>query len=155
MWNIQLLLLSSLIAGSFSMLSGCTTSSKHVSEISGPNVPHIAMLRRTRFDGTVVVYNSEICKQIGEACDFFRSQTFAHTQLNHPILTPEYQTRSNTRDADCWAATYAEPSQVAAAFALLMDADRVKDLPIVGDPESRAANIQTCAKQAGNWPDNA
>lgn len=134
------------------MLAGCTPMTTHYREIPTPDLPYIAMIRLSRAESTEVVYNSEICREIGEACGFFRSQAYAHLMLNHrPYLPPDNYPPSYERDADCWAARNADREVVAAAVQLLSDSERVKNLPIIGDPAERARNIRECAIAAGNW----
>ena len=135
---------------------GCAQSTlmtKHYNEIPTPRLDYIAMIRTNRANSSEVVYNSHICKEIGAACGFFRSHAYAHVPLNHqPFLPPDHFAESFEREADCWAARHAPRHEVVAAVELLEDAERVRDLPVTGDPTQRAEWIRNCAMEAGNWP---
>ncbi|MDZ7737313.1 MAG: hypothetical protein U5P41_15455 [Gammaproteobacteria bacterium] len=150
--NLKTLIISAVMLG---LLAGCTTMTRHYSEIGTPDLDYIAMIRTNRANSSEVVYNSEICKEIGEACGFFRSQAYAHLPLNHrPFLPPDHYAASHERAADCWAARNAGSREVAAAVQLLSDRERYQGLPITGDPAARAERIKACAMEAGNWSGN-
>lgn len=136
------LLLSGTLLG---MLCGCTPMNRHHVEIPNQNLPYIAMIRTDRAESTAVVYNSEICRQIGAACGFFRSHAYAHDVLNHQVLPPDHYPDSFEKAADCWAARHADPVEVDAAIALLSDKDRYQGLPITGNLNTRAEYIRACA----------
>ena len=138
----------------FSSLSGCKHASKHFTEHGAYDLPYMAELRTTRGSGTVVFYNSEICKQIGEACVFFRSHANAHNVLLEPAFPPKFYSDFSERRADCWAAEHVEPNEVEAAVRLLSDEALHQGLPITGDPLARAEYIKTCAQASSNWPEN-
>lgn len=150
--NLKTLVISAAMLG---LLAGCTTVNKHPREIATPDLPYIAKIRADRANSTVVVYNSEICRKIGDACGFFRTQAFAHEQLNHQPLAPDYYPDSMVHAADCWAARMGDRHEVAAAVQLLSDEERYRGLPITGDPGTRAERIKACAMEAGNWSGNA
>lgn len=136
------------------LLAGCTTMTKHYSEIGTPNLDRIAVIRTDRANSSVVIYNSEICREIGDACGFFRSHAYAHVPLNHRPFLPNYPDAMEN-DADCWAAQHADQREVVAAVRLLSDEERIRDLPITGDPADRARRIKDCAVEAANWPEGA
>lgn len=146
------LLISSLLLST--TLFACTPASKHFREIPDPNLPHIAMIRADRGDSSLVIYNPELCRKIGDACGFFRSQAYAHSALNHEILPPASYPDSLEAEADCYAARNAGGDEVLAAVQLLSDENRSPDIPITGDPGQRAQRIRDCAEVAGNWTGN-
>lgn len=133
------------------LVGGCTTMTKHYNEIGDPNLPFIAKIRADRGGSSVVVYNSRICQEIGEACGFFRSHAYAHLALNHqPFLPPDHYPTAIEDEADCWAAGHAAPVEVSAAIELLRNDEAIQDLPVTGNPGNRADRIEQCARQAGN-----
>lgn len=133
------------------LVSGCTTMTRHYNEIGDPNLPFIAKIRADRGGSSVVIYNSEICREIGDACGFFRSHAYAHLALNHqPFLPPDHYPTAMEDEADCWAAGNADPEEVTAAVELLRNDAAIRDLPITGNPARRADHIEQCASQAGN-----
>ncbi|HSR62447.1 MAG TPA: hypothetical protein VLN56_03470 [Gammaproteobacteria bacterium] len=121
-------------------------------EIPDEQLPYIAMIRDDPRFGTAVIYNPLLCKEIGDACAFFRIHADAHIQLNHNILaTPEDYPPSQEAAADCYAARNVHPHEVQATVALLSNEKRSAELPITGNPAERAERIQNCAIKAGNW----
>lgn len=134
-----------------STLLACSAAGRHFWEISSPDLPHIAMIRADPRFGSVVVYNSELCKQIGDACGFFRTHAHAHSSLSHQILPPGGYPDSLEAEADCWAARNAEPGEVTAAVQLLSDENRDPDIPIIGNASERAERIRDCAIESRNW----
>ena len=121
-------------------------------EIPDPNLPEIAMIRTFRDTKTAVIYNPETCKEIGEACGFFRLHAFAHSHLNHLILAhPSDYPASLEAQADCWAAKYGKANEVSAAVQLFLDEDRNPAWKIHGDLLKRAEKIRACAAQVGKW----
>jgi len=151
MQDIYRLVIFIILAVTFFIFGGCKPMSKHAREIGTPDLPYITIIRTEIAESTVVVYNSRICGEIGEACGFFRSHAYAHKQLGHKILLPEQYADSLEHEADCWAARHADPSEVMAAFRLLSDEERLQGLPISGNPSTRAIRIRECARKAGNW----
>jgi hypothetical protein len=76
-------------------------------EIPDPHLQEIAMIRADPHWGAAVIYNPDTCKDIGEACGFFRLHAFAHSHLNHTLLAkPSAYPASLEAQADCWAAKY-------------------------------------------------
>jgi hypothetical protein len=123
-------------------------------EIPDPDLKEIAMIRADPHWGAAVIYNPETCKEIGEACGFFRLHAFAHRHLNHLLLAePAAYPASQENQADCWAAMYGKTNDVQAAVRLFLDEDRNPAWRIHGNPLERAKNIRTCAIQAGKWSD--
>lgn len=137
-----------------SFLSACASSrvGEHFWEIPDPYLPYIAMIRTHPGTGTAVLYNPDLCYEIGAACQFFRVHAHAHLLLNHLILaTPEDYPASQEAAADCMAARNIEPEEVIAVVAFLLDKDRDPAIPLTGNPKQRAEHIQQCAMAAGNW----
>ncbi|MCG8379647.1 MAG: hypothetical protein MI865_09265 [Proteobacteria bacterium] len=121
-------------------------------ELPDPYLPEIAMIRTDPNFKHVVIYNPDTCEKIGDACGFFRLHAFAHEQLRHTILgEPDDYPISQENAADCWAAKYGKPNDVYAAVELMLDSNRDPNLRIHGNPEERAALIERCAKETGNW----
>ncbi len=121
-------------------------------EIADPSLPEIAMMRADPHWGTVVIYNPDICEEIGEACGFFRLHAFAHAHLNHTLLaSPQNYPTSIEAEADCWAAKYGKINEVSAVVKLFLDKDRNPSWKIHGDPIKRAEKIRACAMQTGKW----
>jgi len=149
--NLKTLVISTVL---LSLLTGCTPMNKHPKEIGAPNLDYIAKIRAGRAESRMVIYNSEICREIGDACGFFRSHAFAHAQLNHQPLPPDFYPDTMEHEADCWAARLGDMHEVVAAVQLLSDRERYQGLPITGDPPTRAERIKACAMEAGNWPED-
>jgi hypothetical protein len=124
-------------------------------EIPDPSLPEIAMIRADPHWGTAVIYNPDTCKEIGEACGFFRLHAFAHEHLNHNLLaTPSAYPASSETQADCWAAKYGEPNETYAVVQIFLNENIRNKWKIHGDPEQRADTIRTCAIEAGRWTGN-
>ncbi len=133
-------------------LSACTTNyTRPYKELSDPKHEEIASIRSLPWNSYTVVYNSETCKLIGDACGFFRGHAYAHYMLNHALLPPEFYPAISESQADCYVATFGAPNEIQAVVKLLMDENRDPNLKIHGDPAQRANNITACAKLAGNW----
>ncbi len=131
-----------------------TTAFSQLWEIADPDLPYIAMVRDNgRATGRfAVIYNPDICEEIGDACYFFRKHEWAHGWLNHsPLLPPDKYPTSTEAVADCWAARNVDPSAVLAAYELFLDTDKIGKLKIYGDPVQRAQKVRACAIEAGNW----
>jgi hypothetical protein len=121
-------------------------------EIPDPSLPEIAMIRTNPNLSTSVIYNPDTCKQIGDACGFFRLHAYSHGILRHGVLgEPDDYPASQEAAADCYAAKYGKPKEVYAAVQLLLDDDRHPGLKIHGDPAQRAELIKDCATQGENW----
>ena len=119
-------------------------------ELRDPDLKEIAMIRADPHWGAVVIYNPNTCKEIGDACGFFRLHAYAHKHLNHSLLAePELYPASQLAQADCWTAQYGKPNEIRAAIALLENVDRNPDWKIHGDAKKRAENITACAAKAG------
>ncbi len=122
------------------------------SDIPDPSLDEIAMMRADANWGTVVIYNPVTCKEIGDACGFFRLHAFSHSHLNHHLLSePSAYPISQEMQADCWTAKYGKPNETKAAVKLLLDENRNSTLKIHGDPIKRAENIRSCAMEIGKW----
>ena len=133
-------------------LSSCQTTTRHFWEIPASDADYIAYIRQHPEYGTAVIYNTRYCETIGAAaCGFFRAQAHAHSDLNHQILPPDHYPESQIAEADCWAARNATLAEVRAAYDFLSNKDRDPDIPVVGDPITRADNIRQCAQAADNW----
>jgi hypothetical protein len=140
-----LILIFLLISGLFVL-----TVSSRGWETSDPTLPYIAKIRYERGGAPAVIYNSRICKEIGDACIFFREHADAHDTLNHPLYDPEYYTQLQEDQADCYAARVSKPKEVRAAVEL-MESDEAANYPITGNPLERAKLIRDCAIKRGNW----
>jgi hypothetical protein len=141
----------------FSLISLCTacnyTPITPSVEIPDPSLPEIAIMRADPHWGAAVIYNPITCKEIGEACGFFRLHAFAHNHLNHILLAePDDYPASLEKEADCWTAKYGKASEVQAMVKLLSDKNRNPSWKIHGNLKHRAENIKTCAIEAGKWP---
>jgi len=135
------------------LIASCTTASKSYWHISDPSLRDIAIIRQTRGENTFVAYNPVACREIGMACGFFLSQAFAHRRLNHLILdVPSAYPPLQRKQADCWAARYADASEVEAAVRFLEAGNEAKKWRVPGDLKERARSIRECAMEAGNWP---
>lgn len=136
-------------------INGCSHTNSPIWIIGDPNLPEIAVIRKHSHDSHLVIYNPDLCKKAGDACNFFIGHANAHYMLNHTLfLRPKFYTTQAENDADCYAAKYAEPNEIHSAIKLMLDVDRDPELKINGDPQKRAQNITDCAKQAGNWINN-
>jgi len=141
-----------LVFGLLITLPACSTNyTKPFAELADPNHEEIASIRAHPYNSYAVIYNSDTCKTIGDACGFFRSHAYAHYRLNHTLMRPKYYTALSEKQADCYVAKYGNQDEIKAAVELLLDENRDTDLKIHGDPLIRAQNIIDCAKQAGNW----
>jgi hypothetical protein len=80
--NIRVIILSA-----FLVLFTLSASARALWEIPDPTLPYIAKIR-TQGRGVAVIYNSKICKEIGDACMFFREHADAHDTLNNPLYDP-------------------------------------------------------------------
>ena len=119
-------------------------------ELRDPDLKEIAMIRADPHWGAVVIYNPNICDEMGDACGFFRLQAYAHKHLNHSLLAePELYPNSLIAKADCWAAQYGKSNEIRAAIDILGDEDRNPDWKIHGNAKQRAENITACAEIAG------
>jgi hypothetical protein len=144
--NIRVIILSA-----FLVLFTLSASARALWEIPDPTLPYIAKIR-TQGRGVAVIYNSKICKEIGDACMFFREHADAHDTLNHPLYDPEYYTQTQEDQADCYVAKVSKPEEVRAAVEL-MESDEAANYPITGDPKQRAKLIRDCAIKHDNWKD--
>ena len=121
-------------------------------EIPDPDLPEIAMIRADPKWGTVVIYNPDTCRKIGDACGFFRLHAFSHEKLQHGLLgEPDDYPPLQQAAADCYAAKYGRANEVHAAYLFLKDKERDPDIRVHGDPEERAERIKACAKEKDNW----
>jgi len=120
-------------------------------EISDSRLPYIARVRADPNWGVAILYNPEFCKEIGDACWFFKNHAWAHSARNHIILPPEAYPPTLEAEADCWAAKYSKSYEVYAAVQLFLDDGRNPNLNITGDPAERAEKVRACAIEAGNW----
>ena len=139
----------------FSGYALCTSCSyapiSHSWAIPDPSLPEIAMIRTQHHDSYAVIYNPDMCKQIGDACSFFLLHAYAHGWLKHTILAePDDYPLSEENSADCFAAKYSKPGDVKAAIDFLLDEQKDPALKVHGDSIQRAAIIRECAKLAYN-----
>lgn len=119
-------------------------------ELRDPDLKEIAMIRADPHWGAVVIYNPDTCKDIGDACGFFRLHAYAHKHLNHTLLAePENYPASQESQADCWAAQYGKPGEIRAAIDFLNSEIRNPDWKIHGNAKNRAEKISACADLAG------
>lgn len=114
-------------------------------EIRDPALPYIAKVRADPQWGSAVIYNPDLCDQIGDACAFFRTHAYAHAFLNDLLLPPEKYAASLERKADCWAAKNIKEHEVVAVIQLFRDSEKTGQLPITGDPVERARIVRECA----------
>ena len=124
-------------------------------EIPDPSLTEIAMIRADPNWGTAVIYNPDTCKEIGEACGFFRLHAFAHAHLNHTLLaSPKSYSTLIEDQADCWAAKYGKANETYAVVQIFLDENSRDKWEIHGDPKQRADTIRACAIEAGRWTGN-
>ena len=119
--------------------------------IPDAKLPYIAKIRTQPSGHVMVIYNPDLCEEIGIACGFFIDHASAHSHLNHLILPPEAYPTTLEDQADCWAAKNGRSDEVFAAVQLFLSENRNPDINITGDPAQRAKNVRTCAAQAGHW----
>ena len=130
-----------------------TTISAHtqVPEIPDPQLPDIAVVQPHPQYGAVIIYNPNICNQIGLACGFFRAHEYGHVMLNHQFLHPGAYPAVREAQADCWAAIYGNPPEILAAYEMFMSGISSPNYQIYGHPLERAQRVKQCAIQAGTW----
>ena len=145
MKQISLLLLFFLTT----ILRDCAPATRHFREIPDQNLNYISLYRAHADYGYSVVYNPDYCQQIGEACEFFLSHAYAHEVYYDTPLPPNVYPKLLEDRADCWAARYVKPESVLAAYNVLTNGSG--NVPITGDPTSRAENIKACAIKYSNW----
>ena len=121
-------------------------------EIPNWNHPDIATVFPDPWSptGAVIVYNPGTCQQIGLACLFAKFHEHGHVALGHHFQPGVYRMEQE-RDADRYAATYAPPQAVLAAWHLFMSGGSSSDGTIYGTPQERARRLCLFAQQAGNW----
>lgn len=135
----------------FSLFLPAVASAQAFWEIPDPNFKYIAMVRRDPTWGYAVVYNPQLCEQIGNACAFFRAHEYAHWFHHDLYLHPDEYPGVEEDRADCWAAKYIKPEEAEATARLLLDNEAIRELPIFGDPVHRAELIRQCAEEGGTW----
>ncbi len=124
----------------------------YVDGVGDPRLPYMAIARVERKEAINIIYNSKICEDIGNACNFFKNHAYAHSMLRHQIFpNPNFYTQGNQGSADCWAAKYSEAEDSYAAYNLLIDETKTAELPIIGDPLARAEIIKTCSAENDRW----
>ena len=144
--------LNALLIINLAICASCNVTIAPTSEIPDIYLKEIAMIRADPHWGAAVIYNPDTCKEIGEACGFFRLHAFAHNHLNHTLLAkPSSYPVSLETQADCWAAKYGKSNEVYAATQLLLDKNRNPAWIIHGDAQQRAKNIRICAIENENW----
>jgi len=101
--------------------------------------------------GAIIVYNPNICAQIGPfACEFFRVHEHGHVASGH-VFQPGKHPAAREAEADLYAATYANPQAVFAAWQLFMAGGSSSNWHTYGTPYQRANRLCNYAAQAGNW----
>jgi len=101
--------------------------------------------------GAVIIYNPNICNQIGAACGFFRVHEHCHVSLGHQFLGPRIHPVARERDADRCAAANAGSANVVAAYLLFRAGGSSSNWHTYGTPLQRARRLCLFAKQANNW----
>ncbi|MHA1536385.1 MAG: hypothetical protein ACTSUD_02415 [Alphaproteobacteria bacterium] len=124
-----------------------------VKEISDASLPDIARVISDSNEpsGAVIVYNPDFCDQIGPACEFFRAHEYGHIALGHQFTHPGNYAMEKERDADRYAAAYAHPGVICAAYHLFKNGGSSANFPIYGTPPQRAQRLRQFAMQAGTW----
>ncbi len=144
--NIRYLSTTLLILFSL-LVSACGPAKYSIREVKDPGSRYLAYIDEGRPGHYFVVYNPQTCEQVGHACEFFRSQVYAHARLNHPIYDqPHFYTAQLESQADCWAAKYASTAALNAAVEIFEDEQRARELRLYGDFAKRAERIRQCAQ---------
>ena len=131
---------------------GYVFAQEGVKEIADPNRRTIAGLLYSQRDGSqVIVYNPNICRQVGEAlCMFYRMHERGHVALNH--VKRKVPPKQSEPEADCWAAQNAPRESVKAAYDHFMSGGvymsgliPIPSPAVHGTSRQRAEKIKTCA----------
>ena len=146
------MIIMALVLSMLSSLPACTTNYIYPKNVlADPNHTEIVSIRKHPRETYVVIYNPNICKQIGDACSFFLSHAYAHYRLDHSLIKPKFYPSLSENQADCYVAKYADPIVLHAAIEFLEDENRDPNIIIRGNALKRAENIRNCAIEAGNW----
>lgn len=135
------------------LLTSNATAQTATPEVSNPQFGDIAAVfpHAGSPTGAVIVYNPNICRQIGAAaCEFFRVHEHGHVYLGHQFQPFAHPT-GRERDADRFAATNAHPEAVYAAWLLFRNGGSSSNWHTYGTPLQRAHRLCVFAQQAGNW----
>ena len=122
-----------------------------VPEIPDPNLNDIAIVRSDPQYGAVIIYNPNICQQIGAACGFFRAHEYGHIVLGHQFLHPGAYPAQREAQADEWAAANGRPQEILAAYYLFSNGGSSTNWQVYGNPQQRAARLRQYAISYGTW----
>ena len=122
-----------------------------VPEIADPNLNDIAMVRPHPQYGAVIIYNPNICQQIGAACGFFRAHEYGHVTLGHQFMHPGAYPAQREAQADEWAAANGQPQEILAAYYLFLNGGSSPNWQVYGHPQQRAARLRQYAIKYGKW----
>ena len=122
-----------------------------VQEIADPQLNDIAIVKPHPQYGAVIVYNPNLCQQIGLACGFFRAHEYGHIALNHQYLHPSAYPAVREAQADRWAAFNGKANEILAAYYLFLNGGSSANWQVYGNPQQRAARLRQFAIEAGNW----
>ena len=122
-----------------------------VPEIADSNLNDIAMVKPDPQYGAVIIYNPNICVQIGAACGFFRAHEYGHVVLGHQFMHPGAYPAQREAQADEWAAENGRPQEILAAYYLFLNGGSSLDWQVYGHPLQRAARLRQYAINYGTW----
>ncbi|WP_227551258.1 hypothetical protein [Kangiella sp. HZ709] len=122
-----------------------------VEEVPDASLNDIAIVRAHPHHGAVIIYNPNVCRQIGLACGFFRAHEYAHIYLKHIYRHPAHYPAAREASADCWAATHGRPNEILAAYNLFRAGGSSPNWRVYGDPQTRAYRVRSCAINANKW----
>lgn len=141
------------IAATIIALPAISIAQTSTPEIARYDLRDIAMVVPDRDSptGAVILYNPAICAQIGAACEFFRYHEHGHVYLGHQFIGRRVHPMLLERDADHYAADFASPVAIYAAWELFMDGGSSSDAHTYGTPYQRANRLCNFAQQSGRW----
>jgi hypothetical protein len=66
-------------------------------ELKDSTLPYIARIQADPHFGSAVIFNPDICAQIGAACEFFKNHAYAHSVLISKILRESLTLKIDTK----------------------------------------------------------
>lgn len=132
------------------LTSNTVYSQTRVPQIADPKLNDIAIVQDDPEHGAVIYFNPMICQHIGAACHFFIQHEYGHIQFEHQRMEGNYPA-DREQQADCWAASTANPYAIHAAYQLFLSGRSSANWEVYGSPQERAARVRECAIEADNW----